>query len=216
MIISLHSFMIPNSSFITNSQTLTVTPHITERKAELREAMLERIRRMNDESRAAESRSIVRRILELLPKDRAVCAFSPLKTEPDLRPLLSELMKRNQPFYLPIFNQHGMVFCRTTDLNTLVVSSIGIPEPPSSAPLLAMTEPVTVLVPGRAFDVRGARLGRGNGGYDRWIRVHRKENGQSRYFGIAFDCQIVHDVPMEEHDARVDAVITGRGELAIS
>jgi len=191
-------------------------PHPSVLKAELRDAMVERILRMNEESRTAESRSIVRRILEFLPTDQAICAFSPLRTEPDIRPLLAEILKRNQTLYLPVFSGKALTFRRTLDLTALVNSSIGILEPPVDAPLLSMTEPVTVLVPGRAFDSRLNRMGRGNGGYDRWIGEHRKMNGKSKYIGVAFDCQIVHEVPMEEHDARVDAVITGRGELTIS
>jgi len=187
--------------------------HPSVQKAELRAAMLERIQRMNDESRAAESRSIVRRIQEFLPVDQAICAFYPLKTEPDIRPLLAEVLKRNQHLYLPVFTGKTMIFRRTLDLTTLTTSAIGIPEPSADAPPLPVTEPVTVLVPGRAYDVQLNRMGRGNGGYDRWIAHHRKENGRSRYIGVAFDCQIVHEVPMEEHDARVDAVVTGRGLL---
>ena len=32
----------------------------------------------------------------------------------------------------------------------------------------------TILIPGRAFDAKGNRLGRGNGGYDKWIAEQRE------------------------------------------
>ncbi|MDD5041212.1 MAG: 5-formyltetrahydrofolate cyclo-ligase [Candidatus Peribacteraceae bacterium] len=185
--------------------------HISEQKIELRAAILERIRHMNEQQRAAESRSIALRILEALPKDRAVCVYYPLSTEPDLLSLLAEILTRNQPLFLPAFDGQNLVMHRVLDLSQLQTGSFGIPEPSSDAEILDTKTPVTVLIPGRAFGAAGGRLGRGNGGYDRWITAHRQENAQSRYFGVAFDCQMVNSVPMEEHDAPVDGVFTPRG-----
>lgn len=190
--------------------------HITEQKQELRAAILERLQGMNELSRAAESRTIVRRILEVLPHDKAVCAYVPLKTEPDIRPLLEEILKRGQPLYLPVCAPpatpvgNRLLMLRITNLVDLIPGSCGIPEPDPSSPALDPKIPVIVLVPGRAFDVTGGRLGRGNGGYDRWITEHRAENSRSQYFGVAFDCQMVSAVPIEPHDAPVDGVFTSR------
>ncbi|MDD5103166.1 MAG: 5-formyltetrahydrofolate cyclo-ligase [Candidatus Peribacteraceae bacterium] len=186
-------------------------PHLSEQKQELRQAILERIRHMNEQARAAESRSIVRQLFGVLPQDRAVCAFFPLQTEPDIRPLLSAIITRDQPLFLPAFDGHMLVMRRTRDLAQLQTSTFGIPEPPGDAEALDVHAPVIALIPGRAFDRTGGRLGRGNGGYDRWMNAHRKENGQSLYYGVAFDCQLVSEVPMEEHDVVLDGMITGRG-----
>ncbi|MFA7682254.1 MAG: 5-formyltetrahydrofolate cyclo-ligase, partial [Candidatus Peribacteraceae bacterium] len=71
------------------------------------------------------------------------------------------------------------------------------------------------LIPGRAFDRDGNRLGRGNGSYDHWIREQRTANPQTKIWGIAFECQIVPIVPTEEHDERVDALITARGLIHV-
>jgi 5-formyltetrahydrofolate cyclo-ligase len=185
--------------------------HLSEQKQALRQAILERLKHMDAQSREAESRSVVRRILETLPMDRTICAYAPLPTEPNITPLLTELLQRGQRLYLPAFDGHSCVFRRVNSLNELTVSSFGIPEPSLPAPLLNPEEPVIALIPGRAFDTRGGRLGRGNAGYDRWITAHRKQNPHSTYYGVAFDCQIVSEVPMEEHDAFLDGVITGRG-----
>ncbi len=40
---------------------------------------------------------------------------------------------------------------------------------------------------------------------------HRTANAASHYYGVAFDCQLVSAVPMEEHDVFLDGMITGRG-----
>lgn len=71
-------------------------------------------------------------------------------------------------------------------------------------------EPTIVLVPGRAFDRERQRLGRGNGGYDIWIAKQRQQNPATKYWGVAFEHQIVPSIPVESHDQPMDAVVTPR------
>ena len=60
------------------------------------------------------------------------------------------------------------------------------------------------LLPGRAFDRQGARLGRGGGFYDRVL-----EGSRQLKIGLAWDIQIhIEDLPRESHDAAMDAIIT--------
>jgi 5-formyltetrahydrofolate cyclo-ligase len=60
-----------------------------------------------------------------------------------------------------------------------------------------------ILVPGVAFDLRGGRLGRGRGYYDRLL------SGLQGYrCGVAFDEQIVDRVPLEPHDASLNCILT--------
>lgn len=61
-----------------------------------------------------------------------------------------------------------------------------------------------VLVPGLAFDLRGARLGRGGGFYDRLLACVRPD---CLTIGLAFAEQCVERVPTAEHDRRMDYVI---------
>lgn len=185
--------------------------HVSEQKKELRAAILERIQHMNEQARAAESRSITRRLLDILPVDTPICAFFPLKSEPDIRPLLEEILSRKQELSLPAFDGQKLVMRRVTDLAHLRPSTFGIPEPAPDFPALDVSVPVIALIPGRAFDHTGNRLGRGNGGYDRWINAHRRENGKSLYYAVAFECQLVADVPVEAHDAPLDGIVTVRG-----
>jgi 5-formyltetrahydrofolate cyclo-ligase len=60
-----------------------------------------------------------------------------------------------------------------------------------------------ILVPGLAFDLRGRRLGRGKGYYDQLLRGLRGIT-----CGVAFDQQIVAEIPVEPHDVRVNCVLT--------
>ncbi len=65
-------------------------------------------------------------------------------------------------------------------------------------------EAVLFVVPGLAFDPRGARLGRGRGWYDRALDAHR---GGVR-LGLGFDFQVVAALPEAPWDVRMHAVVT--------
>ena len=60
-----------------------------------------------------------------------------------------------------------------------------------------------VLVPGVAFDLHGRRLGRGRGYYDRLL-----SQVGGRTCGVAFDEQVVSEVPVEAHDVLLNCILT--------
>ena len=76
-------------------------------------------------------------------------------------------------------------------------------EPNDRCALVPLNTLELVLVPGTAFDSRGHRLGRGKGFYDQLLSQVR---GQT--CGVAFDEQIVPEVPIEPHDVRLNYLLT--------
>ena len=62
-----------------------------------------------------------------------------------------------------------------------------------------------IVVPGIAFDKRCYRLGFGAGYYDRFLR---KLNFEKPTIGLCYDFQIIHSIPIEDHDIPLDFVIT--------
>ncbi|MBI3986131.1 MAG: 5-formyltetrahydrofolate cyclo-ligase [Lentisphaerae bacterium] len=63
------------------------------------------------------------------------------------------------------------------------------------------------IVPGVVFDRRGGRLGHGRGHYDRMLGPAL---GIGVRIGLAFEFQLAPSVPCEEHDVRMELVITER------
>ena len=61
------------------------------------------------------------------------------------------------------------------------------------------------IIPGIAFDTRGGRIGQGEGYYDRFIPTL---NITTRKVALAFECQMVPQVPMDSSDKYVDIIIT--------
>lgn len=68
---------------------------------------------------------------------------------------------------------------------------------------------VLVLVPGRAFTKQGFRLGRGKGFYDKYLSGLTESLDRKNLFfwGIGFECQLLEEIPVEEHDIQLDRVL---------
>ncbi len=74
-------------------------------------------------------------------------------------------------------------------------------QPRFDAPLLV---PDVVFCPLVGFSPECGRIGMGGGHYDRWLANHRPKLA----IGLAWDCQLVEELPLEPHDVRLDAVVT--------
>lgn len=62
-----------------------------------------------------------------------------------------------------------------------------------------------VMVPGVAFDRRGARMGHGKGYYDKLLEGARPE---TPCVALAFECQVFPEIPTAPHDIFMDKIIT--------
>ncbi|MDD4319390.1 MAG: 5-formyltetrahydrofolate cyclo-ligase [Candidatus Peribacteraceae bacterium] len=182
---------------------------IVDEKETLRRSMVQAIAAMTDEEKNRQGTMLCRRLETLLPRAPiAIGAFAPLPDEPDIRPLLRTCLDEKHLLYLPRYDGGGITFHAVENLDELQAGAFGIPEPSASAPSPDPSTLSLVLVPGRAFDGNGNRLGRGKGGYDRWIARQRTANPRTSFWGIIFSCQIRDSVPAETHDQKMDAVIT--------
>ncbi len=180
-----------------------------EAKIELRRAIKERLAKMSENDRRVESQIVVRELRKLLPEGhRALAAYSPYLDEPDISPIVTELLTQKNVICMGKVEGNRMVMHRIRSLADIHRHPVtNILEPRESAPLDESAVDIAI-IPGRAFTTDGHRLGRGNGGYDRWISEQRKRNPKTIMIGVCFDCQIVQEIPMEPHDESVDLVLT--------
>jgi 5-formyltetrahydrofolate cyclo-ligase len=150
------------------------------------------------------SRAIVENIrgLEPFKSARVTLAFCPFDGEPDISPLLEEILKEGKDLLIPKVEQKSMKLCKIRSLDGLALGSFCLLEPTQCEEV----EPELVdfaLVPGVAFDLKGCRLGMGKGFYDRIL-------GRIRGFkvGVAFSFQVFEEIPCDPWDQRVDAIAT--------
>lgn len=135
---------------------------------------------------------------------RRVLLYWPMAGETDLTPLLTA--SDDKLFYLPVVQAGGRLACAEfRGRQDLAASAMGIMEPLGS-PRVEPAEMDLILAPGLAFSADGKRLGRGGGFYDRLIE---RRSAQQAVWGVAFDFQLLADLPMTEHDFPVDRVISG-------
>jgi len=84
----------------------------------------------------------------------------------------------------------------------------GFQQPRPDAPPVDPGAIDLVLVPGLAFDVHGARLGHGQGHYDRLLP---RIPGHVPRVGVTLDALVVDRLPTEAHDAPVTHLLTPSG-----
>ena len=138
-----------------------------------------------------------------------VAGYLPIRSEPDLRPLLSGLRARGATLCLPVvLDRETIVFRRFDRESELVAAGFGTYGPGPDQPEL---DPDLLLVPLSAFDNSGNRLGYGAGHYDRAISRLRARGRSPRLVGAAFSCQEADTVPVEAHDVPLAAILTEHG-----
>ena len=134
-----------------------------------------------------------------------------MPSEADISHLFEPLLQKGWKIFLPRFAGNNFEFRNIETPDALRPGKYGILEPYEEAELLTDESITIALLPGLAFDPMGNRLGRGNGGYDKWLDSAKKKNPDMKVWGTALDCQMVNVVPSEPHDRKMDLVITPRG-----
>ncbi len=138
-----------------------------------------------------------------------VSGFWPMRSEVDVRPLMSALRERGARLCLPaIIDRTTIRFRELVRGAELVDMGFGTAGPGPEAETL---DPRIMLVPLAAFDAAGNRIGYGAGYYDRAISGLRSKGIAPRLIGIAFDCQEVDAVPAEPHDVPLAEILTESG-----
>ncbi len=103
-----------------------------------------------------------------------------------------------------------MDFCLHDPARGLVCGAYGIQEP--CGEVCAPRQIDLIVVPGLGFDAAGHRLGRGKGYYDKYLGG---APGSLYKVGVCWDFQLVDQIPVEGHDAVMDAVVTEKRQIIL-
>lgn len=168
--------------------------------------------RRQQKDRNTVSAAIAARVMALPEYRRAgsVLWYVGVRSEVATLDVLPRALAEDRQIALPYCVGDELELFRLSSLEQLLPGAYGILEPSSafrsqSQHRVSATDLDLVVVPGVAFDVCGGRLGHGRGYYDRLLAQVRD---QTVLVGAAFECQIVAAVPMEDHDVRMDFVVT--------
>ncbi|SON57171.1 putative 5-formyltetrahydrofolate cyclo-ligase [Hartmannibacter diazotrophicus] len=184
---------------------------LAETKKRIRSERLAVRDALSIEDRVAASDALVGFACELgVAPGSVVSGFLPIRSEIDVRPLLSTLVvKYGVTVGLPIIMKSGGLFFRAyKDGDDLIPLGFGTYGPGEGQPVVV---PDLILAPLAAFDRRGERIGYGKGHYDQTIARLRREGFAPRVVGVAYACQEVERVPAESHDVPLEMILTEKG-----
>ena len=179
-------------------------------KNDFRQAAFERRMALGAEERAQWSAQMTKRFLseiDLPPSDAVISGYVPANNEIDVRPLMTELVKRGYRCSVPYNVEKELLldFLEWTPQTVLYKGLYNIPQPdPAQAAALL---PDFLIVPMVAFDSACNRMGYGSGYFDRTF-AHMKKIHKFRAIGVGFEAQKYDSVPIDQHDYRIDAVVT--------
>lgn len=184
-------------------------------KARLRREGTRRRDALTLDERTLKSQIICRRLMEdpAWKRAEAVLTYMNFRTEVITDSLVDAALLQGKSVYAPRILDSGisgaMEFFRVTDPDLLKESPLGIREPlldPADrfGKDIFPTDRVLVVVPGTVFDENRGRIGYAGGYYDRFLN----EEEDFMTIALAFDCQIVPHVPMEDHDRRPRKILT--------
>jgi 5-formyltetrahydrofolate cyclo-ligase len=139
---------------------------------------------------------------------RIVMLYMPLPNEVDVTSLIEHGLREEMTVCVPAVDwdrrEIRPVKLVSMDESAMRVEAHGV-RVPADGITIPSGQLEAVIVPGLAFDARGNRLGRNAGFYDRFLTGL---NRATTTIGVAFDRQIVENVPVEPHDVAVDCVVT--------
>jgi 5-formyltetrahydrofolate cyclo-ligase len=170
-----------------------------------------------EEARARRSSAIVERVraLDVWPEARVIAAFVSIRGEADPSALVAEAFASGRRVALPRVDMDaGVVRMLELEPNAELreEGAFGIPEPPADAPEIPLEAVSLVIVPALGLDPRGHRIGWGRGFYDRLLPTMPN----ATRVGIAYDFQLLAEIPNSEHDERMDFVVTDARTLKAS
>lgn len=180
-------------------------------KKEVRQEILEARSRMTIEEVESKSSQIVQRVLQTPEYEEAdnILLYADYCHEVMTRELFDDAILRKKRVYFPKCCTDGssMEFYQVVSVKQLASGYKGIREPDADENtryVFYKEEDTLMILPGVAFDTQGYRVGYGKGFYDRYMRDKR----QITMMALAYAGQIVEPFAHEEHDVKMDKVVT--------
>lgn len=190
-------------------------------KQQLRKIMEANRQLLSEEQRRSGSEAISRFALDIISPlvlssaRPTLFTFMPFRSEVDVTPLTRWWWEAGYQVVVPKVDKalQTMEAHEISSFEELEPGAWGIPEPRSSAPRLATLAAIDVMIiPGLAYDRQGGRLGYGSGFYDRFLdRYDGMGLPHPFKIGVCYETQLQEELPMEQHDLRVDRIITEEG-----
>jgi 5-formyltetrahydrofolate cyclo-ligase len=183
-------------------------------KKELREQLKQKLDSMNPETYYHHSSLIARHLYNQDQwKEHETIALTISRfPEVDTRPIIQKAWETGKRVVVPkcLPADRRMIFREITSFDQLEKVYFGLFEPTEKLTKEVSKEEIElIIVPGLGYTTNGSRLGFGGGYYDRYLKNYKGET-----LSLAFTEQLVQDLPIEDHDYRVGAIISEKGLIS--
>ncbi len=133
-----------------------------------------------------------------------VLFYIPIHGEIDLTELFNKY-KETKSFILPrvVKKKNELTLYKINSFDDLEEGAFRISEPKTDLEQIEPDELNFIILPGIAYSLDGHRIGYGQGYFDRLLK-----KSDCLKIGVAYEFQIVDNIPGEDHDVPVDIVVT--------
>lgn len=181
-------------------------------KKNLRNKLLKKRDGIKPEEKKLKEAAIRKRLFAMVDFKVAknILFYASFRSEVDTMASLKRTFKQRKKVAFPRVDEkkRKLILYRIKNVSELVSGYMGIPEPGITRGRKVNLKDIdVVIVPGAGFDVRGNRLGYGFGYYDKLLS---KSKRHITTIALAFEEQIVPEVPNEKHDIEVDKIVTDK------
>ena len=176
-------------------------------KEQIRSKILFKLKTQKEDTRDRKSRMILEKLFRQKEfiKAKIVMFYVAFDGEVNADKMIKGAKKLGKIVTVPVCKRNRITLrpCILDDSAGLEKGPYGICQP-STKRFIRPEDLDLVIVPGIAFDKKGKRLGRGKGCYDRFLKRLPKEIPS---IGLAFDFQILPNIPAKTHDISVNKII---------
>ena len=142
-------------------------------------------------------------------KKITIAGYYPSNYEVNILKFLEMASKRKFDITLPVIkSSSNMCFKRWIFKEPLYINKFGILEPKNTKKEII---PDLIMVPLVAFDNNLNRIGYGKGYYDRSLEKINKIKKNTVALGIAYSFQKCKNIPVDNHDFKLDYIFTEKG-----
>ena len=181
------------------------------KKEDIRHKILQLRKSLSQREAIAKSLKVQEHLFKLpeFVNAKTILFYVSTKNEVMTETMIKQALKNNKRIVVPISNvkEKTLTFSELKYFDKeLEPGCFNILEPKKECIRKISPEEVDlIIVPGVAFDEEGDRIGYGMGFYDRFLRELKRKIPT---IGLAYEFQIVDDIPVCDKDVTVDKIIT--------
>ncbi|RMD54787.1 MAG: 5-formyltetrahydrofolate cyclo-ligase [Nitrospirae bacterium] len=182
-------------------------------KRRLRAEALNKRDAIHESERSLRAERIMNHIFELdvFKRAKIILFYTSIRSEVNTLPFIEKAIEMGKKVVVPVVKKEKkeLSLYEIESLDELKPGYMGIPEPIEDENRRVDINSVDlVIIPGVAYDLEGNRIGYGSGYYDRILSKRKKH---IPVVAPAFREQLVELIPTEEHDIKVDFIVTEEG-----